>query len=52
MKEEMKMVLSFVKENKWKLVMLLVVAVVAWFVMEVISNWGAFMEGFNSGYGK
>ncbi|MBP5229908.1 MAG: hypothetical protein J6Z32_07200 [Bacteroidales bacterium] len=50
MKEMMKKVLSFVKENKWKLIILLVVAAFTWFVMEVISNWGAFMEGFRSGY--
>ena len=52
MKEMRKKVLSFVKENKWKLIILLIVAVFTWFVMEVISNWGAFMEGFNNGYGR
>ena len=45
-------VMSFLKENRKKIIWLAVVAVVAWFALELISNWAAFAEGFKEGLNK
>lgn len=40
---------TFVKENKKQLIWLLIVIVLAWFVIELASNWSDFVKGFNEG---
>lgn len=40
---------SFIKENRKRLILLAVIAVLTWFILEIISNWTAFLQGFNDG---
>ena len=43
---------AFVKENRKQIIWLIVTAVIAWFIMELISNWAAFSAGFQEGMNK
>ena len=39
----------FAKENRKQIIWLAVTAVVTWFVLQIISNWTVFVQGFNEG---
>ena len=40
---------EFAKENKKQIIWLLITAIAAWFIIELISNWAAFASGFQEG---
>ena len=45
----MKKAKAFIRENRKQIIWLLVTVIVAWFVIELISNWTAFSDGFRAG---
>ncbi|MBR5074047.1 MAG: hypothetical protein IKX26_02330 [Bacteroidales bacterium] len=45
----MKQAKTFIKENRKQIIWLVVIIIVAWFAIELISNWAAFLNGFNEG---
>ena len=47
--ETMKKLKTFIRENRKQIIWLLVTVIAAWFIIELISNWAAFMDGYNEG---
>ncbi|MBP5391530.1 MAG: hypothetical protein J6Y40_05565 [Bacteroidales bacterium] len=47
--ETIKKAKVFIRENRKQIIWLAVTVIVAWFVIELISNWAAFSEGFHAG---
>ncbi|MBR0315174.1 MAG: hypothetical protein IJK39_08665 [Bacteroidales bacterium] len=47
--EIMKKAKAFIRENRKQIIWLLVTVIIAWFIIELISNWGAFTSGFQEG---
>ena len=45
----MKKLKTFIRENRKQIIWLLVTVIIAWFIIELISNWTAFMDGYNEG---
>ena len=40
---------TFIKENRKQIIWLIVTVVIAWFIIELTSNWAAFSSGFQEG---
>ena len=47
--ETMKKLKSLIMENRKQIIWLTVTVIAAWFAIELISNWSAFMDGYRSG---
>ena len=47
--ETTKKVKSFIRENRKQIIWLTITVIIAWFAIELISNWSAFMDGYRSG---
>ena len=47
--EIMKKAEAFIRENRKQIIWLLVTVIIAWFIIELISNWSAFTSGFQEG---
>ncbi|MBR6466136.1 MAG: hypothetical protein IKS82_06845 [Bacteroidales bacterium] len=47
--ETMKKLKTFIRENRKQIIWLVVTIIVAWFIIELISNWAAFSDGFHAG---
>ena len=47
--ETMKKLKTFIRENRKQIIWLLVTVIIAWFIIELISNWTAFLDGYNEG---
>ena len=43
---------AFVKENRKQIIWLTVVVIIAWFIIEIISNWASFSAGFQEGMNR